>query len=206
MLDANEYAKFQLPTKHSECWRHELVYLLTVIAVIGPSPSCISVRLCALNGSSAFDEAAALLARKSYWLMATEDASSPFDSRSRQPPRRRSAGGSESGASRRRRAAMAAASAGVDSLCSGQSVDLSRKALLGWMNSLLQLDLHELVECRDGDVFCQLLDIVFPQSVQLERVRWEPKTQQHRLHNMRLLQQALTRLNIKRVRRRRICC
>ena len=91
------------------------------------------------------------------------------------------------GASRSRGEGGAAAS------CEG------RTALLQWLNSLLQLNVRELAEFRSGTAFSQLLHMIFPHQINLSRIKWMPRNRDERVHNMRVFQQALCKLNIHKV-------
>ena len=52
---------------------------------------------------------------------------------------------------------------------------VGRKEILDWLNHLLVLKLGKIEETAPGHVACQLLDIIFPSSVPMHKVKFDCK-------------------------------
>jgi len=73
----------------------------------------------------------------------------------------------------------------------------TRAELLSWINEWLKLNLTKVEECANGAVYCQIIDSVHPQSVQMSKVNWLAKTDYEFIPNYKLLQVAFDRLDIE---------
>lgn len=74
---------------------------------------------------------------------------------------------------------------------------LSRTALVGWVNNILQLNVTKVDDFGTGAVYCQLLDSIYG-DLPMQRVRFGSKSALDIEQNYKILQQAFTRHNINR--------
>lgn len=68
----------------------------------------------------------------------------------------------------------------------------SRQELLGWLNSLLQLNLTKIEQCGTGAAYCQVFDSIF-MDVPMSRVRFNVNTEYAYLQNFKVLQNVFGR-------------
>lgn len=59
---------------------------------------------------------------------------------------------------------------------------LTKKELLGWLNDLLQvlevfikINIHSIEELSNGAAFCQLVDVISPGTVRMQKINWHAK-------------------------------
>jgi len=71
-----------------------------------------------------------------------------------------------------------------------QPTSVGWKALLEWVNDLLKIDLTKVEQCASGAVYCQLLDICYPGTVDTSKVNWMAKAEHEYLPNYKTLQVA----------------
>jgi len=64
------------------------------------------------------------------------------------------------------------------------------KALLDWVNDLLNLQLRKVEQCASGAVYCQILDMCYPETVEMTKVNWMAKVEHEYLPNYKVLQTA----------------
>lgn len=72
----------------------------------------------------------------------------------------------------------------------------SRFDILSWINDTLLLPLTCIEELGAGNVYCQLLDAAYPETVPLHKVKWDAKSEVDFLHNFKILQASFDRLAI----------
>ncbi|XP_034029359.1 uncharacterized protein LOC117513134 [Thalassophryne amazonica] len=82
------------------------------------------------------------------------------------------------------------------SLTPGQSY--SRYELLAWLNESLQTGFTKVEQVCTGAAYCQLMDWIFPGSLDLSRVRFQSKEQVDIIHNYSLLQAAFRKVGVVR--------
>lgn len=73
-----------------------------------------------------------------------------------------------------------------------------RSELLGWMNDLLQLDYKKVEQVSNGAALCQILDAAHPGTVSMSKVNYAAKTDYESIKNYKVLQAAMSKLNIDR--------
>lgn len=73
-----------------------------------------------------------------------------------------------------------------------------RKELLVFFNELLELNLQKIEETATGAVACQVIDVMYPNTIQMKRVNWQAKNDYEYVSNYKLLQAAFDKHNIRR--------
>jgi RP/EB family microtubule-associated protein len=74
----------------------------------------------------------------------------------------------------------------------------SRKDILDWLNSTLELKLTKIEQTASGAVACQIIEYICPGSIPLKRVNWDAKMDHEYVQNYKLLQNAFTKHHIQR--------
>jgi len=75
---------------------------------------------------------------------------------------------------------------------------VGRKEIMDWINSTLDLNLSKVEETASGCVACQLLDIMYPNQVPMNKLNWAAKQDFEFVANYKILQTCFTKLNIDR--------
>ena len=80
-----------------------------------------------------------------------------------------------------------------------------RTQILDWLNSLLnvsskliQLSLTKIEQLGSGAVYCQVIDVIHPGKVALNKVNWKAKNDYQFIANLKILQIAFDKIGIKR--------
>lgn len=73
----------------------------------------------------------------------------------------------------------------------------SRKDILDFFNSLLDMSLTKIEQTASGAVACQLFDYLFPGSVQMKKVNWHARSDFQFIENYKILQMAMTKANVR---------
>jgi len=74
----------------------------------------------------------------------------------------------------------------------------SRAAILSWVNELLTLNLKKIEQTCTGAVACQVIEYMYPQSVNLKRVNWEARNDYEYVTNWKLVQNSFNTNKISR--------
>lgn len=74
--------------------------------------------------------------------------------------------------------------------------NISRQQLLAWVNDSLQSNLTKIEEMSTGAAYCMLTDRLFPGSLQLQKVKWNVKSDLDSIANWKLVQNAWHELGI----------
>ncbi|KAL3064668.1 hypothetical protein OYC64_000832 [Pagothenia borchgrevinki] len=74
----------------------------------------------------------------------------------------------------------------------------NRSEVLAWLNSTLQAGFAGLEQVYTGAAFCQLIDCLFPETLDLSSVRFESNEKVDSLHNFSLLQTAFRKVAVLR--------
>jgi len=74
--------------------------------------------------------------------------------------------------------------------------NLSRHEMLGWVNSNLSAQFSKVEELGTGAAYCQFMDMLFPGTVPLKRVKFNTKLEHEYLNNFKLLQAAFKKMNV----------
>ncbi|KAL7742804.1 hypothetical protein ACLKA6_019614 [Drosophila palustris] len=68
------------------------------------------------------------------------------------------------------------------------SQNWSRHEMLTWVNSQLQAQFKKIEELCTGAAYCQFMDMLFPNSVALKRIKFRANQEHEFVHNFKLLQ------------------
>ncbi|KAM7458642.1 hypothetical protein BLSTO_00600 [Blastocystis sp. subtype 1] len=77
------------------------------------------------------------------------------------------------------------------------SSGLSRGELLEWINTTLNMHLHKIEETASGAVACQIIDMLYPDTVPLQRVNFVAKDAYEYTKNYKILQSACLKNGIQ---------
>ncbi|KAK7135884.1 hypothetical protein R3I94_014533 [Phoxinus phoxinus] len=73
---------------------------------------------------------------------------------------------------------------------------VSRYDVLSWINETLLTNFTQVEQCRSGACFCQLIDLLFPGSIDMSKVKFEFQKSSDFMQNYSLLQTAFQKLGI----------
>ncbi|XP_019747165.1 microtubule-associated protein RP/EB family member 1 isoform X1 [Hippocampus comes] len=79
------------------------------------------------------------------------------------------------------------------------SENLSRHDMLVWINDSLQMNLTKIEMLCSGAAYCQFMDMLFPGSVPVKKVKFGAKLEHEYIHNFKLLQIAFKKMNIDKI-------
>merc|ERR1711971_931296 len=74
--------------------------------------------------------------------------------------------------------------------------NLSRHDMLAWVNGSLHSQIGKIEEMGTGAAYCQLMDILFPGTIPLKRVKYSSKQETDAINNFKILQSAFKKLNV----------
>jgi len=74
--------------------------------------------------------------------------------------------------------------------------NLSRHDMLAWVNGCLQSQIGKIEEMGTGAAYCQLMDILFPGTIPLKRVKYNSKQETDAINNFKILQGAFKKLSV----------
>ena len=77
--------------------------------------------------------------------------------------------------------------------------NLSRHELLAWVNGSLNAQLTKIEHLCTGAAVCQLLDVLFPGSVPLRKVKFQTNLEHEYIQNFQLVKVAFSWLGVKKV-------
>lgn len=80
------------------------------------------------------------------------------------------------------------------------SDNLSRHDMLAWVNDCLQSSFTKIEELCTGAVYCQFMDMLFPGSVPLKRVKFKTNLEHEYIQNFKILQGGFKKMNVDKVR------
>ncbi|XP_071555975.1 microtubule-associated protein RP/EB family member 1 isoform X4 [Temnothorax nylanderi] len=76
------------------------------------------------------------------------------------------------------------------------SDNLSRHDMLAWVNDCLQSSFTKIEELCTGAVYCQFMDMLFPGSVPLKRVKFKTNLEHEYIQNFKILQGGFKKMNV----------
>ncbi|CAH0550511.1 unnamed protein product [Brassicogethes aeneus] len=76
------------------------------------------------------------------------------------------------------------------------SENLSRHDMLAWVNECLQSNFGKIEELCTGAAYCQFMDMLFPGSVQLKRVKFRTNLEHEYIQNFKILQASFKKMAI----------
>lgn len=79
------------------------------------------------------------------------------------------------------------------------SDNLSRHDMLVWINDSLQMNLTKIEMLCSGAAYCQFMDMLFPNSVPLKKVKFGAKLEHEYIHNFKLLQVAFKKMGVEKI-------
>ncbi|CAJ1084355.1 microtubule-associated protein RP/EB family member 1b isoform X1 [Xyrichtys novacula] len=79
------------------------------------------------------------------------------------------------------------------------SDNLSRHDMLEWINESLQMNLNKIEMLCTGAAYCQFMDMLFPNSVPLRRVKFGAKLEHEYINNFKLLQLAFKKMSVDKI-------
>lgn len=77
--------------------------------------------------------------------------------------------------------------------------NLSRHDMLAWVNDCLQSSFSKIEELCTGAAYCQFMDMLFPASVPLKRVKFKTNLEHEYIQNFKLLQAGFKKMNVDKV-------
>ncbi|KAI9516102.1 Microtubule-associated protein RP/EB member 1 [Dissostichus eleginoides] len=79
------------------------------------------------------------------------------------------------------------------------SENLSRHDMLIWINDSLQMNLTKIEMLCTGAAYCQFMDMLFPNSVPLKKVKFAAKLEHEYIHNFKLLQVSFKKMGVDKI-------
>jgi len=77
--------------------------------------------------------------------------------------------------------------------------NLSRHDMLHWVNDCLQAKYAKIEEMCSGAGYCQFMDMLFPGSIQLKKVKFDTKLEHEYINNFKILQGAFKKMNVDKI-------
>lgn len=75
--------------------------------------------------------------------------------------------------------------------------NMSRHEIIGWINQTLCTNLNKIEELCTGSAYCQFMDMLFPGSVSLKKVKIDAKLEHEFISNFKILQGTMKRVSIE---------
>jgi len=79
------------------------------------------------------------------------------------------------------------------------SENLSRHEMLSWVNGSLDASFVKIEELCTGAAYCQFMDMLFPGSVNLKKVKFTTKLEHEFIQNFKVLQAAFKKMEVEKV-------
>jgi RP/EB family microtubule-associated protein len=77
--------------------------------------------------------------------------------------------------------------------------NMSRHDVLAWINVTLRTNMTKIEELCSGAAYCQFMDMLFPGSLNLKKVKIDAKLEHEFINNYKTFQGALKKVNIEKV-------
>lgn len=77
--------------------------------------------------------------------------------------------------------------------------NLSRHDMLAWVNDCLQARYAKIEEMCSGAGYCQFMDMLFPGSIQLKKIKFDTKLEHEYINNFKLLQGSFKKMNVDKI-------
>lgn len=77
--------------------------------------------------------------------------------------------------------------------------NLSRHDMLAWINDCLSSKYTKIEEMCTGSAYCQFMDMLFPGSIQLKKVKFKTNLEHEYIQNFKILQAAFKKVNIDKI-------
>jgi RP/EB family microtubule-associated protein len=82
---------------------------------------------------------------------------------------------------------------------SGTTDNLSRHEVLAWVNDTLQSNFTKIEELCTGAAYCQFMDILFPGSVLLKKVKFNTNLEHEYIANFKIVQAAFQKMQVDKI-------
>ncbi|XP_061717754.1 microtubule-associated protein RP/EB family member 3-like [Cydia pomonella] len=79
------------------------------------------------------------------------------------------------------------------------SENLSRHDMLAWVNGCLQSSFAKIEELCTGAAYCQFMDMMFPGSVPIRRIKFKTNLEHEYIHNFKILQGGFKKMNVDKI-------
>ncbi|XP_043946305.1 microtubule-associated protein RP/EB family member 1-like isoform X2 [Protopterus annectens] len=79
------------------------------------------------------------------------------------------------------------------------SDNLSRHDMLAWINESLQLNFTKIEQLCSGVSYCQFMDMLFPGSIALKKVKFQAKLEHEFIHNFKILQASFKKMGVDKI-------
>jgi len=80
-----------------------------------------------------------------------------------------------------------------------QADNLSRQDMLAWVNDSLQTNYGKIEELCSGAAYCQFMDLLFPGSLMLKKVKFNSKLEHEAIANYKVLQGCFKKLSVDKI-------
>lgn len=77
--------------------------------------------------------------------------------------------------------------------------NLSRHDILAWINDTLKTNLTKIEELCTGGAYCQFMDMLFPGSIRMKKVKFDTKLEHEYINNFKNLQEGFKKLNVEKI-------
>jgi len=77
--------------------------------------------------------------------------------------------------------------------------NLSRHDMLAWINDCLASKYTKIEEMCTGSAYCQFMDMLFPGSIQLKKVKFKTNLEHEYIQNFKILQAAFKKVNVDKI-------
>jgi len=77
--------------------------------------------------------------------------------------------------------------------------NLSRHDMLAWVNDCLSAKYVKIEELCSGSAYCQFMDMLFPGSVQLKKVKFKTQLEHEYIQNFKVLQASFKRMSVDKI-------
>ncbi|XP_028174938.1 microtubule-associated protein RP/EB family member 1 isoform X1 [Ostrinia nubilalis] len=79
------------------------------------------------------------------------------------------------------------------------SDNLSRHDMLAWVNDCLQSNFAKIEELCTGAAYCQFMDMLFPGSVPMKRIKFKTNLEHEYIQNFKILQAAFKKMGVDKI-------
>ncbi|ALC49892.1 CG15306, partial [Drosophila busckii] len=79
----------------------------------------------------------------------------------------------------------------------GSTKNISRTELLAWVNKTMQSQFLKVEELCTGAAYCQFMDMLFPYSISMKRIKFSANQEFEYIHNFKLLQLSFSKMGVK---------
>lgn len=79
------------------------------------------------------------------------------------------------------------------------SENLSRHDMLAWVNDCLQSNFAKIEELCTGAAYCQFMDMLFPGSVPMKRIKFKTNLEHEYIQNFKILQAGFKKMSVDKI-------